>query len=75
MNSEESYAKTFLFYKSASGILDPEMNEDTVKIVKEAVKGKVQVNLIINNRAGINASPIAEKIVDRLNKENQQTLF
>ena len=75
MSSEESYAKTFLFYKSASGILDSEMSEDTAKIVNEAVKDKVQVNLIINNRVGINAPPIAEKIVDRLNKENQQTLF
>ena len=36
MSSEESYAKTFLFYKSASGILDPEMSEDTAKIVNEA---------------------------------------
>jgi hypothetical protein len=28
MSSEESYAKTFLFYKRASGILDQEMSED-----------------------------------------------
>ena len=37
MSSEESYAKTFLLYKSASGILDPEMNEDEAKIVNEAM--------------------------------------
>ena len=35
-----------------SGRLDREMIEDTAKIVNEAMKNKVQVNLIINNRAG-----------------------
>ena len=36
------------------------MIEDTVKIVNEAIKDKIQVNLIINNRAGGNAPLIAE---------------
>jgi len=57
------------------GMLDPEMIEDTAKIVNEAVKDKAQVNLIINNRAGGNAPLIAEKIVERLHKEKQQGLF
>ena len=51
------------------------MIEDTAKIVNEAIKDKVQVNLIINNRAGGNAPLIAEKIADRLHKEKQQMLF
>jgi hypothetical protein len=75
MSSEESYAKTYLFYKSASGILDPEMIEDTAKIVNEAMKDKVQVNLIINNRAVGNAPLIAKKIADRLQSEKQQGLL
>jgi hypothetical protein len=33
-----------------SGMLDPEMIEETAKIVNEPTKDKVQVNLIINNR-------------------------
>jgi len=56
-------------------MLDPEMIEDTVKIVNEAQKDKVQVNLIINNRAGGNAPLTAEKIAERLHKEKQQRLF
>ena len=36
-------------------MLDPEMIEDTAKIVNEAIKDKAQVNPIINNRAGGNA--------------------
>jgi len=56
-------------------MLDSEMIEDTTKIVNEAIKDKVQVNLIINNRTGGNTPLIAEKIVGRLNKENPQMLF
>ena len=60
MSYEESYAKAFPFDKIVSGMLDPEMIEDTAKIVNEAQKDKVQVNLIINNRDGGNAPLIAE---------------
>jgi hypothetical protein len=75
MSYEESYAKAFPFDKMVSGMLDSEMVEDTAKIVNEALKDKVQVNLIINNRAGGNAPLIAEKIADRLSKERQDFLL
>ena len=75
MSHEESYAKAFPFDKMIPGMLDPEMIEDTAKIVNESQKDKVQVNLIINNRAGGNAPLIAEKIAKRLYSENQQRLF
>ena len=75
MGYNESYAKAFPFDKMIPGMLDPEMIEDTAKIVNEAMKDKVQVNLIINNRAGGNAPLIAEKIAERLYKEKQQGLF
>jgi hypothetical protein len=75
MSYEESYAKAFPFDKMVSGMLDPGMIEDTVKIVNEAMSDKIQVNLIINNRAGGNAPLIAQTIADRLNKDNQKRLF
>jgi hypothetical protein len=75
MSYEESYAKAFPFDKMVPGMLDPEMIEDTAKIVNEAIKDKVQVNLIINNRAGGNAPLIAQKIADRLHKQKQQRPF
>ena len=74
MSYEESYAKAFPFDKMTSGMLGLEMIEDTVKIVNEAIKGKIQVNLIINNRAGGNAPLIAQKIADRLRSEKQGSL-
>jgi len=46
-------------------MLDSEMIEDTAKIVNEAVKDRLQVNLIINNRAGGNAPLIAQEIADK----------
>ena len=52
-----------------------EMIEDTVKIGNEAIKDKIQVNLIINNRAGGHAPLIAQQIADRLHKERQQRLL
>jgi uncharacterized protein YecE (DUF72 family) len=57
------------------GMLDPEIIEDTAKIVNEAQKDRIQVSLIINNRAGGNAPLIAKKIATRLHKEKQQGLF
>ena len=75
MGYNESYAKAFPFDKMVPGMLDPEMIEDMAKIVNEAQKDRVQVNLIINNRAGGNAPLIAEKIAERLHKEKQQGLF
>ena len=75
MSYEESYAKAFPFDKMVSGMLDPEMIEDTAKIVNEAIKDKVQVNLIINTRIGGNAPLIAQKIADRLHSEKQQRLL
>jgi uncharacterized protein YecE (DUF72 family) len=72
---EESYTKAFPFDKMLSGMLVPEIIEDTAKILNEAIKDKVQVSLIINNRAGGNAPLIAEKIIDWLNKQSQQMYF
>ena len=67
--------RVFLFDKMIPGMLDPEMIEDTAKIVNEAQKDTAHVNLIINNRAGGNAPLIAQKIADRFHRENQQILL
>jgi hypothetical protein len=71
----ESCQKAFPSDKMVSGILDSEMIGDTAKIVNEAQKDKVQVYLIINNRAGGNAPQIAQKIAERFHSQKQQRLF
>ena len=59
----------FSFDKMVPGMLDSEMIEDTAKIVNEAIKDRLQVYLIINNRGGGNAPLIAQSIADRLHRE------
>ena len=51
------------------------MIEGTLKIINKAIKDKIQVNLINNNRAVGNAPLIAQKIADRIHAEKQQGLF
>ena len=48
-------------WRMASGMPDPGMIEDMAKIVNEAIKDRVRVNLIFNNRAGGNAPRSARR--------------
>ena len=47
MSYEESYADAFPFDKMVPAMLNPEMIEDTAKMANEAIKDRVQVNLIM----------------------------
>jgi len=51
------------------------MIEDMAKIVNEAIKDEVHVNLSIYSRASGNAPLIARKIAGRFNLENKQRLL
>ena len=62
---EEAYAKASPFSELVDGMLDPRMIEDTVRIMQEAVKKGVFVNVIVNNRAGGNAAMIAQLVARR----------
>ena len=75
MSYEESYVKAFPFDKMVDGMLDPDMIEDTVKVVNEAIKDKIRANLIINNRVGGNAPFIAQMIANKLHSQEQQRLY
>jgi uncharacterized protein YecE (DUF72 family) len=75
MSYEESYVKAFPFDKMVDGMLDPEMIEDILSIINEAVGDGYRVNLIINNRAGGNAPLIAEMIASKLHREKQDRLL
>lgn len=66
MNYEDSYAKAFPFNKMVDGMMNPEMIEDTVKIIIEGIRRSKRMNIIINNRAGGNAPMIAQQIAKRL---------
>lgn len=65
MKYEDSYAKAFPFDKLVEGMLDPRMIEDTVQLIKEAIRRERKIAIIINNRAGGNAPLIARIIAEK----------
>ena len=75
MSYEQSYVRAFPFDKMVDGMLDPEMIEDILPIVNEAVEGKYRVNLIINNRVGGNAPLIAQMVASKLHREKQPRML
>ena len=68
MSYEDSYAKAFPFDKIVDGMLNPQMIEDTVLLIREAVKKGRKVAVIINNRAGGNGPLIARTIGEKLSE-------
>jgi uncharacterized protein YecE (DUF72 family) len=66
MSYEDSYAKAFPFDKMVDGMMSHEMIDDTVEIIKEGIKRRKRMNLIINNRAGGNGPIIAQEIAKKL---------
>jgi len=59
---EDAYARTHPFSDMVDGMMNPEMVDETVDIMRSAIEDGVQINVIINNRAGGNAPIIAQKI-------------
>jgi uncharacterized protein YecE (DUF72 family) len=72
MRYEEAYLKAFPFDKMVEGMMSPRMPEETAEIMHAAVKEDVQVNVIINNRAGGNAPLIAQKVAEKFILDSKQ---
>jgi hypothetical protein len=62
MSYEQSESKAYPFDNIVWIMLDPEMIEVTGKNGNEAIKDKVQPNIIISNLAGGNAFPLTPKL-------------
>ncbi|MBW1717413.1 MAG: DUF72 domain-containing protein [Deltaproteobacteria bacterium] len=65
MRYDEAYVKAHPFNQLIDEMMSPQMIEDTVKIMAEAVDRGVDIGVIVNNRAGGNAPRIAQKISER----------
>mgnify|MGYP005848056389 FL=1 len=59
---EDAYAKAFPFHKLIEEMVQPAMLEDTTQLMRQAIEQGVEVNVIINNRAGGNAPVLAQLI-------------
>ncbi len=71
MRYEEAYLKAFPFDKMVEGMMSARMPEETAEIMLEALKGDVQANVIINNRAGGNAPLIARKVAEKFIQDSK----
>jgi uncharacterized protein YecE (DUF72 family) len=65
MRYEDAYARTYPFNGMVDGMMNPEMVDETVDIMRAAIENGVQINVIVNNRAGGNAPLIAQKIAEQ----------
>jgi uncharacterized protein YecE (DUF72 family) len=62
MRYEDAYVKAYPFDKMIPGMMSPRMIDDTVEVMVAAINRGVDINVVINNRAGGNAPIIAQKI-------------
>lgn len=62
---EEAYARAYPFGGLVNGMLDPQMVEETAELMWTAVDRGIEINVIVNNRAGGNAPLIARQVATR----------
>jgi len=62
---EDAYAQAFPFNKLVEGMMQSKMVEETAELMFKGLKQKVNMNVIINNRAGGNAPMIAQQVAKR----------
>jgi uncharacterized protein YecE (DUF72 family) len=60
---EDAYARAFPFDRLIDEMIQPGMISQTARLMWEAVRDGVRLNLIINNRAAGNAPSLAQRIV------------
>jgi hypothetical protein len=59
---EDAYARAHPFNALVDGMLNLQMVDETAELMSTAIKEDIQINVIINNRAGGNAPVIAQQI-------------
>ncbi len=62
---EDAYAQAFPFDRLVAGMLQPRMIDETAQLMREGIRQNVQMNIMINNRAGGNAPRIAQLLAER----------
>ena len=63
-NFNETYAQAYPFDQSIPGMMNPEMINETIEIIKAGISKGIEIYLIVNNRAGGNAPLIAQEIAN-----------
>ena len=71
MRYEDAYAKAHPFDKMVDGMLQPQMVQEAVGFMQEAVENGIETNILINNRSGGNAPMIAQKVAEEYFKNKE----
>ena len=70
---EDAYAKAFPFDRLVEEMIHPAMIPQTAQLMWEAIEGDVDINILINNRAGGNAPGLARRIVSEFVETGRKT--
>jgi uncharacterized protein YecE (DUF72 family) len=65
MRYEDAYAQAHPFNTLVDGMMNPQMVDQTVDIMRAAIESDTDIHVIINNRAGGNAPMIAQHIANK----------
>jgi uncharacterized protein YecE (DUF72 family) len=60
---EDAYARAFPFNRLIEEMIQPGMVAQTAELMWEALREQIEINIIINNRAGGNAPDLARRII------------
>ena len=70
MRYEDAYVRAHPFNQLIDGMRSPRMVYETVELMRAAIDQDINMNVIINNRAGGNAPLIAQKVVEKFLQVN-----
>jgi uncharacterized protein YecE (DUF72 family) len=70
MDYNKTYSTAFPFDSLVAGMLNEDMIEDTVEIIRGVVRRGKQIYLLVNNRSGGNAPVVSLRIASRLEETN-----
>ncbi len=62
MRYEDAYARAFPFDRLVDEMVQSDMIQDTVDIMRKGIEENIETHIIVNNRAAGNAPLVAEKI-------------
>lgn len=68
---EDAYARAFPFDRIVEEMIQPEMVQQTARLMCEAIAENVGLNVIINNRAAGNAPLLAQRIIKEFLRQKE----
>ncbi len=68
---EDAYAKAFPFDRLIEDMVQPGMISQTAELMRRSISEDIEINIVINNRAGGNAPRLAQKIIEEFSQRSE----